>query len=112
LLVLDFKKKKSLVFRFQFFEVLEKIRPSIYLRSITRGKNKHHIPVLLNISQQYQASIKIIKRFLKNHRNMQFADKISLELSEILFARSQYKNYFDNYMADAIKSRAFSHYRW
>jgi ribosomal protein S7 len=92
--------------------VLEKIRPSIHLRSIMRGKNRHHIPVLLNISQQYQASIKVIKRFFKDHKNMQFVNKIDLEFSEILFAKSQYKNYFENYRADAVKSRAFSHYRW
>jgi ribosomal protein S7 len=106
------KKKKSLVFRFQFFEVLEKIRPSIHLRSITRGKNKHHIPTLLNISQQYQAAIKIIKLLFKKHKNMHFIDKLGLELSGILLAKSQYKNHFENYVADAIKSRAFSHYRW
>jgi histidinol phosphatase-like enzyme len=76
-----------------------------------RGKNKHHIPMLLNISQQYQASIKIIELLFKKHKNMHFIDKISLELSGILLAKSQYKNYFENYVADAVKSRAFSHYR-
>jgi ribosomal protein S7 len=111
LLVLDFKKKKSLVFRFQFFEVLEKIKPSIRLRSIVRGKNNHHIPILLKVSKQYQASIKIIEALFKKHKNMQFFNKVSLELSQILFAKSKYKNYFESYKGDAIKSRAFSHYR-
>jgi hypothetical protein len=68
--------------------------------------------MLLNISQQYQASIKIIELLFKKHKNMHFLDKVSLELAGILLAKSQYKNHFENYVAAAVKSRAFSHYRW
>jgi hypothetical protein len=76
-----------------------------------RGRSSHHIPVLLKRPQQYQAAIKTIKALLKNHKNIQFIDKISLELSQIVFANSRYKNHFEDYKAAAIKSRAFSHYR-
>jgi hypothetical protein len=76
-----------------------------------RGKNEHHIPVLLSTSQKYQRSIKIIIFFLKKHKNINFYSKINKEVLDILLLNSSYNEYFEQYISDASKSRAFMHYR-
>ncbi len=81
-------RQPNKIFIYNFFEMLELLRPFIKIKTLKRGRNITNLPTILTRAQQYNTAITWFCRAIQNKKQDALNKRILNELKSVLTKQS------------------------
>lgn len=98
---------------FLFFEVIELIKPVIYLKIIKKAKIYYQIPRIISISWQKKIALKWLIKEIRDTKQGSLSLRVNNELIRAgVLNKSNLLKKKERLYATAIYNRSFLHFKW